>query len=604
MKRIAILLLAVLLLAGCGRRKQHQEPTDTTNSDQILIPELYQPGSSVEQATGGALKAYPLTDTTVSGIYQLGMNLLIAGEKQLMVVSGERGQVIVKKEAEQDTRFSRVVASATGVAYYLSGKRQVVVLNPQLQEVNRVMLPEDMIEGPIISLTKSEVYYSNGKEVRALHLITGITRLVRQQLVATQSLRGAYFDDSVLLCRLTEGDTASDVYISSGTGQTLSTVGGVSNMQTYGERFVLQQQDGVLLQTVFGTRGTQAQTLALPEGAGCFGVLAMNGTISSVKAENISTLSFYQLDSGKRTAQIALPTYQTPKSICSDGTYVWILVNDDITTQKTMYRWEIAKSAVQDAAVYTAPHYTADKPDEVGLAACQTQLAAMEEKHRIWVAVWTNAMKYAGTHTIVPEHQTSVLTRMLNELEAAITQLPDRFLYETMNRKRMRIALVRSIDDGEDTAQFWKDGVCYILISAKADVAKALYQGIAYAVDSYVIGNSRDYDVWNDLNPDGFAYAYSYDVQGNTQYLSGDGQAFADSKAMSYPHEDRCSIFSNAIISNNSAMFQPATMQAKLKAVCMAIREAYHLEQSTKTYVWEQYLNESLAYVAPPAPVV
>lgn len=603
MKRIAILLLAVLLLAGCGRRKQTQDPTDATNTDQVLIPELYLPNSSVEQSTGGALKAYPLTDTTVSGIYQLGMNLLIAGEKQLMVVSGERGQVIVKKEAEQDTRFSRVVASTTGVAYYLSGKRQVVVLNPQLQEVNRVTLPEDMIEGPIISLTKSEVYYSNGKEVRAQHLITGITRLVRQQLVATQSLRGAYFDDSVLHCRLTEGDTASDVYISSETGQTLSTDVGVSNMQTYGDRFVLQQQDGVLLQTVFGTRGAQAQTLALPEGASCFGVLPMNGTVSSVKAENISTLSFYQLDSGKRTAQITLPTYQTPKSICSDGAYIWILVNDDVTTQKTMYRWEIAKSAVQDGTVYTAPHYTASNPDEAGLADCQAQLAVMEEKHRIWVAVWTNAMKYAGTHTIVPEHQTSVLTRMLNELEEAITQLPDRFLYETMNRKRMRIALVRSIDDGEDTAQFWKDGVCYILISAKADVAKSLYQGIAYAVDSYVIGNSRDYDVWNDLNPEGFAYAYSYDVQGNTQYLSGGGQAFADSKAMSYPHEDRCSIFSNAIVSNNSAMFQPATMQAKLKAVCMAIREAYHLEQSTKTYAWEQYLNESLAYVAPPEPV-
>ena len=602
MKRIAILLLAVLLLVGCGKRKQNQEPTDTTNTDQVLIPELYQPGSAVEQATGGALKTYPLTDTSVSGIYTLGVNLLIAGEKQLMVVSGERGQVIVKKEAEQDTRFSRVVASSTGVAYYLSGKRQVVVLNPQLQEVNRVALPKDMIEGPIISLAKSEVYYSNGKEVRALHLITGITRLVRQQLVATQSLRGAYFDDSVLLCRLTEGDTASNVYISSETGQTLSTDSGVSDMQTYGERFVLQQLDGILQQTVFGTRGEQAQTLALPAEASCFGALAMNGVVSSEKAENISTLSFYMLDSGKRTAQVCLPAYQTPKAISSDGTYIWILVNDDITTQKTVYRWEIAKSAVQDETVYIGHHYTADNPDAEGLAACQTQLATMEEKHRIWVAVWTNAMKYAGTHTIVPEHQTPVLTRMLTELEEAITQLPDRFLYETMNRKRMRIALVRSIDDGLDTAQFWKDGICYILISAKADVAKSLYQGIAYAVDSYVIGNSRDYDTWNNLNPEGFAYAYSYDLTDNAQYLSGDNRAFADSKAMSYPHEDRCSIFANAAIQNNAEMFKPATMQAKLKTVCKAIREAYHLEQSKKTYVWEQYLTESLAYVEPPAP--
>ena len=597
MKRIAILLLAVLMLTGCGRKKQ-PEPTEPTNTEQVLIPELYLPDSSAEQTTAGALRTYPVTDTSATGIYTLGANQLIAGEKQLMVISGERGQVVAKKEAESDTKFSNVVVSATSVAYYLSAKRQVVVLNPQLQEVNRVTLPKDMIETPIISLAKSEVYYSNGKEVRALHLSTGVTRLVRQQLVATQSFRGIYFDDKVLLCRLTEGSTVTDMYISSETGQTLATDTGVLDMYTYGDSYVLRQMDGALRQIIFGSRGGQAQTLSAPTDS-YFSVLNMNGMISSAREGNVSTLFFYQLESGQKTAQVTLTEYQTPKSVCCDGTYIWVLVSDDITTQKTVYRWDVSKSPSGDETVYAGPLYTADNPDEAGLAECQTQLAAIEEKHRIWVAVWKNATKYAGTHTIVTEHQPQVLTKMLTDLENAITQLPDRFLYETMNRKRMRIALVRSIDDGEDYAQFWKDGVCYILISAKSDVAKSLYRGIAYAVDSYVLGNSRDYDNWNNLNPEDFAYAYSYDVSVNSQYLSGSSQAFADSKGMSYPHEDRCGIFSNAAIQNNAAMFQTETMQAKLKTVCMAIREAYHLEKSTKTYVWEQYLTESPAYVEP-----
>ena len=294
-----------------------------------------------------------------------------------------------------------------------------------------------------------------------------------------------------------------------------------------------------------------------------------------------------------------MPAKQSPTAICCDGTYIWVLVSDDATAQKIVYRWDITKTACTDETVYAGVLYTAENPDEVGLTACQELLPAIEEKHRIWVAVWKNATKYAGPHTIVLEHQPQTLTKQLTALEQALAQLPDRFLYETMNRKRMRIAFVRSIDDGLDYAQFWKDGICYILISSKADVAKALYQGIAYAVDSYVIGNSRDYDNWNALNPEGFVYASSYDVPDNPQYLSGDSQAFADRKAMSYPHEDRCSIFSNAIVPNNSAMFQSATMQAKLKTVCLAVREAYKLEKSTKTYVWEQYLTQSLAYVEP-----
>jgi len=601
MKRIAIFLLAVLLLAGCGRKKQPQEPTETTETtEQVVIPEIYVPNSEAEKATNGALRSYALRDNSATGIYNMGVNLLVVSDKKMCVVAGEQGQVIAQKDAEQNSAVSRVTVSATGVAYYVAEKRQVVVLNPQLQEVNRVTLPGDMVEYPIISLTKSEVYYSNGKEIRALHMITGISRLVRQQLVATQSLQGAYFDDTVLLCRLTENKKVSDVYISAETGQTLAANTGVFDMQTYGERFVLRQIDGACEQMLFGTRGgDQAKTLLLPDATVAFPVLPINSVVGCTMQEDVSVLSLYQLENGKRTAQVALPANQTPKAVCCDGTYIWVLASDGKTEQKTVYRWDIVKSPVTDETVYTGILYTAENPDEAGLAACMELLPAIEEKHRIWVAVWKNATKYAGPHTIVLEHQPQTLTKQLTALESALSKLPDKFLYETMNRKRMRIAFVRSIDDGLDYAQFWKDGICYILISSKADVAKALYQGIAYAVDSYVIGNSRDYDNWNNLNPAGFTYASSYDIPDNPQYLTGDSRAFADSKAMSYPHEDRCSIFSNAIVQNNSEMFRSATMQAKLKTVCLAIREAYKLEKSTKTYVWEQYLTESLAYIEP-----
>jgi hypothetical protein len=37
-------------------------------------------------------------------------------------------------------------------------------------------------------------------------------------------------------------------------------------------------------------------------------------------------------------------------------------------------------------------------------------------------------------------------------------------------------------------------------------------------------------------------------------------------------------------------------MQEKLMQVCIGLREAFGLKKSTETFLWEQYLKESLAY--------
>ena len=144
--------------------------------------------------------------------------------------------------------------------------------------------------------------------------------------------------------------------------------------------------------------------------------------------------------------------------------------------------------------------------------------------------------------------------------------------------------------------QFWEEGDCWILISAKADVAKALIQGISYGIDSHVIGNSRKYDTWDQINPRLFAYSYDETPGEWAKYLEGATRAFADEIAMTYPHEDRCRIFYNAMLPDNAEMFTSTIMQEKLLRVCAGIREAYGLEKKEETYPWEHYLQTSLAY--------
>ena len=65
---------------------------------------------------------------------------------------------------------------------------------------------------------------------------------------------------------------------------------------------------------------------------------------------------------------------------------------------------------------------------------------------------------------------------------------------------------------------------------------------------------------------------------------------------MSFPKEDRARIMEYAMTEGNEEYFRSTTMQSKLKLLCEGIREAFKLKKSPETFLWEQYLNTSLAY--------
>jgi hypothetical protein len=66
---------------------------------------------------------------------------------------------------------------------------------------------------------------------------------------------------------------------------------------------------------------------------------------------------------------------------------------------------------------------------------------------------------------------------------------------------------------------------------------------------------------------------------------------------MTYPNADRSQTFNQAMLPDNAEMFSSETMQKKLYRLCIGIREAYGWEKSAETFLWEQYLEDSLAYV-------
>ncbi len=597
MKRLFLFLLMALFLTGCTV----EQPPETTQTTPVQTepPGLYEPENRIEKETGGAVRVYPLKNSTYSQLYSMGNHLLLVADGEMMTLTGDKGVPAATLLTGSDILISGIDTAVTGMGYYLPDTRQVVILSPQLQTVSELVMPEEMAGEPVISMAQNQIFYATDTQIRAVDMKTGISRLVRTQSAPGQIELQCHFDGTVLACRFTDAEGQSRTeYISSQTGQSYTEERRVYGLQSEQERYFAHYTDGVEDHLIFGSKEGGAQVIQIPQTAdalqtGETAMLAMNGLLSFAETETGITVSFFDFEEGKQIAQTTLSGLQAPTSFRCDGTYIWVLAMDGGSGRQVLCRWDITQSAVHDANVYTQPLYTAQNPDTQGLAACREQADRLESRYGVEIAIWTEAEKNAGEYTVVPEHSTQRIEAMLADLDQGLSLFPENFLQETVGGK-ISISLVRSIEEQEGV-QFWKGGDCFLIIPS-TDIAQSFFRTIAYAIDSHILGNSRDLDIWNQLNPKGFEYAYSFEIPEQSEYLEGENRAFADRYAMAYPHEDRCRTFACAMLPDNEEIFASAAMQAKLKQLCLGIREAYGLEKSPESYPWEQYLENSLAF--------
>ena len=590
MKKLLWTLLACLLLSACGGNGGNTNPVETTLP---LAAGLYDPAHIIEQQTQGAVRAYPLGQINCTGLDTVGSRLLLLSDDREMLLADS-----LLCDTDAKLEFNKSISGLgvgfsvadTGVAYYDEAAGKVVRLNPQFQKSAEYSLPENALGTPAVSLGTQEIYYRTAQEVRALNMQTGISRLLWNYGTGNIEFTGVYFWGAVLECRITDNTGGvQTLYLSTQTGQTLSTDQTLSGLQTHENAYFVQRQDGQVTQRIFGTLNTEPKSLNLEGEAGkLVAVLPLNGVIRYIAGEDGLQLWFYDLDSGKLTAAVTLTGIGDPVLWHADGQYLWIVAYEQ--NRQVLYRWELEKSPVQDETVYTGPLYTAQSPDTAGLSELQQRVDSLNKKYGVQIAIWQDALAQTGEYTVVGEHQVEPISRMLDQLEQTLALFPTDFLKQTVKAGDVRIGLVRSID-GADHVQFWSAGDCNVLIALTADVQSAFLQGLAYGIDSHVMGNSRDFDTWKELNPQGFTYG-----QIQTTLLEGENRAFVDTESMKNPYEDRSRMIACAMMEGKKEVFSSEIMQKKLLRICMGIREAYGLEKSKETYFWEQYLNQSLAY--------
>ncbi len=599
MKRFVWIFLAVLLLlSGCGQEEAAPVETETTvpPTEPVVI---YMPNSSVEQQTGGAVRVYVPEEDTYIGMAPMGEHVVLVSDlSKLTLMDSETGELGASiKVGEQisceDTDFT---ATAEGVSYYREDGLELVFLNSQLQQTAKVEIPDGISGHPCVSHANQEIYYCKDKQVRALHLQTGISRLVKEQVCQSIELVDSHLDGTMLACRvIDEKGAVSMLYLDSATGQTLDDANQLSQLQTGADHYLVTRHEGIITQQIFGAVDGAPQLFNLEEPVTA--AFSLGGAYAWRMDGDALALDFYDFETGTLSAQTRMLGVSDPISIAADENYIWVLANE--SGKEMLYRWDVSMSKTGSTESYIAPLYTRKFPDTLGLAACAEKANLLAEEHGIHIRVAKEAVEVTGNYELVDEFHVDATNEMLDRMKLILDSMPEGFLKNSLAKGELHICLVRSIAGGaKEMVQFYEGGNAYVLLATSEKIEENLLHGVGYIIDSHVLGNSRDYDTWKKLNPSDFDYDYNYYAykkHGDSTYLTDENRAFTDAYAMTFPHEDRCRLFVHAVLEGNESLFTTEAMQAKLKRMCQGIRESYGYEKNGKTYVWEQYLNTSLA---------
>lgn len=624
MKRLIPLLLVLLALCGCAAQP---EPTVPPTVPPVTEPAtepvgIYEAESELEIATNGAVQIYPLGQTDSVGIAHMGDDLLIfSGTEATKLTRYSGDDLYISAAAVLNCSIypsdPAVQVSEKGITYYDERQNDLIFLDANFEEVKHVSLPDNICGAPALSADRLKLYYCTTDALRCLDLETGLDRLLKEMYFSRQTLTALHCDDTVIVCDTEDTDgNQSQLYISAETGQLLNETLSDVDVWTQGSFYLAVHQDGVYEELLVGD-SEQGPTLLAPHtyGSAVFSLVEIGGTVLVSEDAEAGTLQldYYDLQSGKRTGTLTLNGLEPVYSFHADTQQaIWFLRYDPVYGCEVLHRWDLTQTTVDNEASCFSARYTAENPDYVGIAACRQLADDLSNRYGVQILLWTDATAFQPwDYTLVPEYQVPVILDELKALEVFLSLYPEGFLQRAAERTtcgRIQICLVRSIL-GNETAegtlreavglQYWDDNTnAYLSLAVGQDrlVQNACHE-IFHILESRVLTVCRAYDDWNKLNPKGFEYDYDYTAnlsRDDSPWTESEGRAFIDTYSMSFPKEDRARIMEYAMMPGNEACFQSEIMQKKLRQLCLGIREAFDLEKSEESFLWEQYLEEPL----------
>lgn len=621
MKRWLLLIFAVLLvLSGCDGEPVPETTAPTTaqtveTTERIPGPSLYVPGSKMEQNTQGAVLAYLPETGSASTFGFMGEDPVLFSwwEDTYFAtrIDADTGEILAQETLPGTVDlWSGVGLGPDRFVCFDIEANLFRVYDGQLRAVDTVPLPEEITGTILFSQDLSTAYYGVNGTLVAHDLHTGISRLILRTDGAEVYPSAVLFGDTVAACYINSPEDAYDAFFSLADGRMLARENNYVYMETAGDFYVAQCADGPMSETLMGRRNGEVKSFQTENYFANLTLLGRSGRLAEpVSREEGIWLRLYEADRGNCLGQILLPETLWVGTILEDAQgRLWFMAMDEETETDMLCRWDPADAEGSDSLERIGQRYTLDNPDLEGLALCRKRAQTIGDFYGVEICLYKDPVE-PFDYTFVPEHQILAITAGLDAVETALGMFPEGFFRTAASvteSGRFHINLVREMVGTEYNTvadatglHYWIDGESYITLLAWEGVEQDFYHELCHALETYVIANSIHYDFWEDNNPEDFTYDYSYTEyteRWDSPWLAEETRAFIDSYSMTYPIEDRARILEYAMMEGNESYFTTDTMQAKLKQLCMAIREAFGWEKSQEAFLWEQYLQEPLQH--------
>lgn len=603
MKCFPVLLLFFLLM-GCApgnppAQSETEVPPEPTG--------LYRSGSTLEAATGGALRCYPLGELVCTGLRSLPGGILLFSDTDTgtacTLLTGDTAipQAELALPFFLDSQDPSIHPWADGFSCYDPESGEILTLDGCLQITGRIPLPRGLVGSPILSQDGTTVYFCKDNALRALDLKSGISRVLRQSGTEPLTIAALLAEDTILQCTQ-EGNT---LFLQTDTGGTLYHMGDSPQVLTAKDSFYVNYYEGGTALYLFGQGENPPQSLIFPTAhtVGLF-LPQDHAAVGLCRgAGDALELSRYDLATGRRTASVTFALPSGISVLCSDSLgNIWFLGQYSPYPGTTLFRWQPDKSPVKDDRVYTARYHPADQPDDEGIAQCLAIAQEIQVRYGISIHLVPSDTPDSQQWRLEFEHQSPVLQRELEALEKELEAYPAEFLQTLTERfEELRISIVREFvpltpqasPDPVCRSLYWDGFQPCIALTIGTDTGRTLSHTLCHLADTVVLNGSSAYDTWEELNPTGFQYDCDYETnlsRNSTAYLQESHRYFVDMYAMSFPKEDRARILEYAMAPGNHLLFQGDAMQAKLLRICTGLREAFPLEEYPLPLPWEQYL--------------